>query len=183
MDCINGWALKFVRWGMGLAMLGLITGYFPLGHYLMMGAIPSCPSAPVHGHTVLLSFVGMTMFGLVYHALPSWMRGSEHPLGLVRLHFWLSTVGVIGVCINGTIGYEVLTMFVAPDFYYAGSEAQGTRNLWFAMDGLFLTAYAAGCLVFLYILVRKTAYAPLAVPGTGGGTQVNSALHPVRSQS
>ncbi len=156
MDSMNNWALKFIRWGMGLTVLGLITGYFPLGHYLMMGAIPSCPSAPVHGHTILLSFVGMTQFGLVYRALPAWMTG-EPPLRLVRAHFWLITIGVIGVCLNGTVGYELIGLF-RPEFYYAGAAAPAARNLWFAIDGAFLTTYAAGCIVFLYIVVNKTSY-------------------------
>ena len=91
---------KFVRWGMGLSIVGLIAGYVPLGHYLMMGAIPSCPAAPVHGHAILLSFVGMTMFGLAYRALPAWMGPSEPPVGLVRMHFWLAVAGVLGVAIQ-----------------------------------------------------------------------------------
>jgi hypothetical protein len=74
---MNNWALKFIRWGMGLTVLGLITGYFPLGHY---------------------------------------------------------------------------------DFYYAGTAAAAARTLWFAIDGTFLTIYAAGCIVFLYIVVKKTEY-------------------------
>jgi hypothetical protein len=156
MHSMNNWALKFIRWGMGLTVLGLLTGYFPLGHYLMMGAIPSCPSAPIHGHTILLSFVGMTLFGLVYRALPSWMTG-EPPVHLIRLHFWLTVIGVIGVCLNGTIGYELIAA-VRPDFYYAGTAAAAARNLWFAIDGTFLTMYAAGCIVFLYIVVKKTSY-------------------------
>jgi hypothetical protein len=162
VDSMSNWALKFIRWGMGLTVLGLITGYFPLAHYLMKDALPSCPTAPVHGHTILLSFVGMTMFGLAYRALPTWMREREPPLGLVRLHFWLTVVGVIGVSFNGTIGYEVIGAF-QPDFYYVGSEAQNARNLWFAIDGAFLTLYAAGCIVFLYIVTKKTAYATAAV--------------------
>ena len=180
MGSISNYALKFIRWGMGLATLGLITGYFPLGHYLVMGAIPSCPSAPVHGHTILLSFVGMTMFGLVYGALPMWMRTTELPVKLVGVHFWLTTVGVIGVCINGTIGYEVLGLFVQPDFYYLGSDGQGVRNVWFVIDGLFLTAYAVGCLVFLYIVVTKTAYTSsvTAMSGANGGAQADQASHP-----
>ena len=32
MDAMNNWALKFVRWGMGLSVVGLVTGYVPLGH-------------------------------------------------------------------------------------------------------------------------------------------------------
>lgn len=157
MDSLNNWALKFIRWGMGLTVLGLLTGYFPLGHYLMKDSLPSCPAAPVHGHTILLSFVGMTIFGLAYRALPSWMHG-EPPLRLVAAHFWLTVIGVIGVSVNGTIGYELLGAF-QPDFYYVGPQAQAVRNLWFAIDGVFLTMYAAGCLIFLHIVVNKTAYA------------------------
>lgn len=162
MNSMNNWALKFVRWGMGLTILGLITGYIPLGHYLMMGAIPSCPAAPVHGHTIMLSFVGMTVFGLAYRALPAWMGNAEPPLGLVRMHFWLAVIGVIGVCVNGTIGYELLTLVVQPEFYYLGAEGEAIRNLWFGIDGAFLTLYGAGCVIFLYILMKKTAYAPAA---------------------
>jgi hypothetical protein len=161
VDSMNNWALKFVRWGMGLAVLGLVTGYFPLGHYLMKDALPSCPTAPVHGHTILLSFVGMTMFGLAYRALPAWMQGIEAPLALVRWHFWLAVIGIVGVSVNGTIGYELLGL-LQPDFYYAGSAGQNVRNLWFAIDGAFLTLYAAGCFVFLYIVVGKTSYARAA---------------------
>src|ERR1700752_2568437 len=97
MDAMNNWALKFVRWGMGLSVVGLVTGYLPLGHYLMMGAIPSCPAAPVHGHAILLIFVGMTIFGLAYRALPGWMGPGEPPVRLVRMHFWLAVIGVVGV--------------------------------------------------------------------------------------
>jgi cbb3-type cytochrome oxidase subunit 1 len=161
VDTMSNWALKFIRWGMGLTVLGLVTGYFPLGHYLMGGAIPSCPSAPIHGHTILLSFVGMTVFGLAYRALPAWMTG-EPPIRLVRSHFWLAAIGVIGVCLNGTIGYEALTL-MEPEFYYAAPGPATARNLWFAIDGLFLTMYAAGCLVFLYIVVKKTAYQTAAL--------------------
>ena len=45
-NSLNNWSLKFVRWGMGLSILGLISGYVPLGHYLMKDSLPSCPAAP-----------------------------------------------------------------------------------------------------------------------------------------
>jgi hypothetical protein len=158
MNTLSDWALKFVRWGSGLGVVGLITGYFPLGHYLMKDSLPSCPAAPVHGHTILLSFVGMTIFGLAYGVMPQWLAAKEPPLSLVRTHFWLVVFGTIGVCVNGTIGYEVLAMFVKPGFYYAGHAAQGVRNLWFGIDGIFLSIYGAGCGVFLYVLMKHTAY-------------------------
>lgn len=160
MDALSNSALKFVRWGMGLSVLGLVTGYLPLGHYLMKDSLPSCPTAPVHGHVILLSFVGMTMFGLAYRALPAWMGNRQPPLGLIRAHFRLAVAGVIGISVNGTIVYEVLGHLVQPGFYYAGPDAQSVRNLWFALDGTFLTLYAAGCAIFLYIVMTRTAYAP-----------------------
>ena len=144
------WSLKFLRWGMGLTILGLITGYFPLAHYLMKDAIPSCPAAPVHGHTILLSFVGMTLFGLIYRTL------DNAPVPLVRAHFWLAVIGTVGVCVNGTIGYEILSMLVQPDFYYNGPAGSAVRNLWFGIDGVFLTIYGAGCVILFYILMTKT---------------------------
>lgn len=157
MFTLNDWSLKFVRWGMGLAVVGLVTGYLPLGHYLMKDSLPSCPAAPVHGHTILLSFIGMSLFGLLYRALPSWNARSEPPLHLVRLHFQLVVTGILGVAVNGTIGYELLAM-LSPDFYYAGAQAQTIRNLWFAIDGVFLTVYGGGCAVFLVVLMKTTRY-------------------------
>src|SRR6185503_12457827 len=155
-NSLNNWSLKFVRWGMGLSILGLIAGYLPLGHYLMKDSLPSCPAAPVHGHTILLSFVGMTLFGVAYLVLRQWSEGGP-PLSWIRLHFWLVVVGTIGVVLNGTIGYEVLGMFLQ-DFYYAGAAGQKVRNVWFGIDGIFLTIYGAGSAVFLYVLMKYTRY-------------------------
>jgi hypothetical protein len=152
---VQDWGLKFIRWAMGLSIAGLITGYLPLGHYLMKDALPSCPAAPVHGHTILLSFVGMTLFGLVYSVIP--LNGVP-PLGLIRAHFWLAVTGTIGVAANGTIGYEILGIFGQKGFYYIGPEGQAIRNLWFGIDGVFLTIYGCGCVILFYILMKRTAY-------------------------
>jgi hypothetical protein len=155
---MNDWALRFIRWGMGLTILGLITGYLPLGHYLMKDSLPSCPMAPVHGHTILLSFVGMPLFGLIYRALPAWMGKGDPPLGLVKAHFWLAVIGILGVFLNGTFGYELLGMLVQHDFYYIGPPGQAVRNLWFGIDGAFLTLYGAGCVILWYVVMNRTAY-------------------------
>ena len=164
MRSVSDWALRFIRWGSGLGIVGLITGYFPLGHYLMKDSLPSCPAAPVHGHTILLSFVGMTLFGLVYAVMPQWSGGNQAPLALIRLHFWLVVTATIGVVVNGTIGYEVLGMVVQPDFYYIGPAGQAVRNLWFGIDGVFLTIYGIGSAVFLYVLKRSTVYSAVSGP-------------------
>jgi hypothetical protein len=158
MMSVNDWGLKFLRWGMGLSVVGLVTGYLPLGHYLMKDALPSCPAAPVHGHTILLSFVGMSLFGLIYRTIADSMESGDSPLALIRLHFWLAVIGTIGVAVNGTIGYEILSMTAQPHFYYNGPQGQAVRNLWFGVDGLFLTIYGIGCAILLYLLITKTSY-------------------------
>lgn len=158
MLTISDWGLKFVRWGSGLGIAGLITGYFPLAHYLMKDSIPSCPAAPIHGHTILLSFVGMTIFGLVYLAMPQWSGGRQPSLGMVRTHFWLAVIGVAGECLNGTIGYEILGLFVQRHFYYNGPQGQFVRNIWFGLDGVFLSIYGIGSCIFLMVLLKNTTY-------------------------
>jgi nitric oxide reductase large subunit len=167
MESIRDWSLKFVRWGIGLSIVGAITGYIPLGHYLMDDAIPSCPSAPIHGHVALLGFVGMTVFGLVYAALPTWMHGAALPLGLIRTHFWLSVVSIIGVLVNGELVYEVLR-HTQPDFYYLAADGQAVRNIWFAIDGAFLTLYGIGCGIFATIVMSRTSYARDSRPAPNG---------------
>ncbi len=148
-------ALRFIRWGTGLLILGLATGYGPLGHYLMGGAIPSCPAAPVHGHTILLGWVGMTIFGLVYRVLPHWANGKPPALGVARAHFYFSVVGVLGNLANGGFGYAILSLLY-PGFYYEPDMA--ILRLWFSISGIFLSLYGLGCVLFLWVVLRSTAY-------------------------
>ena len=95
----------------------------------MKDSLPSCPAAPVHGHVILLSFVGMSVFGLLYRGLLGWMSSNDLPWGLIRAHFIMTVIGVMGICLNGTLGYEVLALFVQPHFYYIAGEGQTVRNL------------------------------------------------------
>jgi hypothetical protein len=129
-------ALRFIRWSSGLLVLGLITGYGPLGHYLMAGVKVACPWAPIHGHVALLGWLGMAVFGLVYKALPSWAHGVLPSLRLAQAHFYVCAVAVLGVLANGIIGYRILDVFFA-GFYYEPKTA--VLNLWLSIDGAFLT--------------------------------------------
>ena len=148
--------LRFVRWGAGLLMLGLLTGYGPLGHYLSGGVAHACPWAPVHGHVATLGWMGMTLFGLVYRAVPSWANGAKPALRLAQVHFIVSVVAVLGVFANGIIGYRILDALV-DGFYYRPDTP--TLNLWLSIDGIFLSLYGVGCLLFLSALLHSTRYA------------------------
>jgi heme/copper-type cytochrome/quinol oxidase subunit 1 len=150
---MQGLSLRFVRWGAGLLVLGLLTGYGPLGHYLMGGVKVRCPWAPVHAHVVLLGWVAFTLFGLVYRALPEWGSPTATTVKLATVHFWLSVVSVLGVYANGTFGYRLLDR-MSPRFYYRPDEA--TLRLWLTIDGGLLTLFAVGCTLFIWVLFGIT---------------------------
>lgn len=100
----------------------------------------------------------MSIFGLLYKALPNWLaEGQEPPLHLIRLHLLFSIVAVVGVLINGTVGYEFLNHFMQQGFYYLEEEGQFVRNIWFSIDGLFLSIYAAGVAIIFFIFMKYTS--------------------------
>ena len=142
-------ALRFVKWGTGLLVLGLLTGYGPLGHYLHGGVKIACPWAPVHGHVALLGWLGMTVFGLVYHALPDWGTPSASATKLAKGHFWLAVIGVLGVWANGILGYRLIGK-ISPGFYYKPDTPR--LNLWLSIDGWFLSLFAIGCVLFMLVV-------------------------------
>lgn len=148
-------SLRFVKWGSALLVLGVWTGYGPLHHYLHGRMQPSCPWAPVHGHVVLLGWVGFTLFGLVYRALPDWGIPGPRAVKLAAGHFWLSLVSVLGVWINGIFGYRYIDR-LSPGFYYQPDTEK--LRLWLSIDGGFLTLFAAGCILFLLVIFGNVKY-------------------------
>jgi len=102
----------------------------------------------------LLGWVGFTLFGLVYKALPDWGTPTASSIRLAAAHFWLAVVSVVGINLNGTFGYRWLNS-ISPSFYYRPDPA--TLNLWLSIDGGFLTLYGAGSILFIWVLLGVTA--------------------------
>ena len=148
-------ALRFIRWSTGFLVVGLLTGYGPLAHYLHGGVEVACPWAPVHGHVSLLGWLGMAVFGLVYKQLPSWSNGASPSLRLARAHFLACLGGVLGVYANGIFGYRALNL-VSDGFYYVPDTK--VLNLWLSIDGAFLSLYGVGCVLFLIVVFSSTRY-------------------------
>lgn len=142
-------ALRFVKWGTAFLVLGLLSGYGPLAHYLHGGVEVACPWAPIHGHVALLGWMGMTLFGLVYRALPRLGTPKPNAPKLANLHLWIAGLGVLGVWGNGLFGYRLLD-HLSPSFYYLPETE--TLNLWLSIDGAFLTVYAIGCTLLMVVV-------------------------------
>jgi heme/copper-type cytochrome/quinol oxidase subunit 1 len=149
-------SLRFIRWSVGLLLLGLLTGYGPLGHYLLGGVEHACPWSPIHGHIGILGWIGMTIFGLVYQAIPRWANGKSPSLRLAKAHFVICVTAVLGIMANGIFGYRLLDL-ISPSFYYIPNKQY--LNLWLSIDGIFLTLYGLGCAIFMIVVLRSTEYA------------------------
>jgi cbb3-type cytochrome oxidase subunit 1 len=142
-------SLRFIKWGTALLVLGVWTGYGPLGHYLHGGVEVACPWAPVHGHVVLLGWVGFTLFGLVYRVLADWGTPGANTPKLAAAHFWLSVASVLGVWINGIFGYRMINR-ISPGFYYKPDTER--LNLWLSIDGWCLSLFGIGAVFFIVVV-------------------------------
>lgn len=105
-------AASFIRWGLGLFVLGLIIGYPPLVHYLQMALQGpnwmtsanvtlwlGCPYA------VQIGALGMVAIGAVYGLFPADELEAE---ARDYTALWLCVVGLLAVVIVGFVGYLVL---------------------------------------------------------------------------
>ncbi|OYX43805.1 MAG: hypothetical protein B7Z02_07545 [Rhodobacterales bacterium 32-67-9] len=74
---------NFLVIGSVYLLFGILMGMY-------MGGSGDLTFAPVHAHINLLGFTLMTLFGLVYRALPTMADSS-----LARVHFWLHQIGAL----------------------------------------------------------------------------------------
>jgi hypothetical protein len=150
---------KFIRWGLGLFIFGLIIGYGPLAHYLH-GALEQTGEAFLKNvtlwfgcpwtlsvYTVQVGALSMVAIGAVYWLLPVDHLDSE---ARDRAALLLCVAGLIGVFLTGYVGYFVVNA-IWPSFYY--TPVPIGKNVWLIAQGLSLTLYLIG-VVLAYMSIR-----------------------------
>src|SRR6516162_1632184 len=150
---------KFIRWGLGLFIFGLIIGYGPLAHYLH-GALEQTGEAFLKNvtlwfgcpwtlsvYTVQVGALGMVAIGAVYWLLPADHLDSE---ARDYTALWLCVAGLIAVFLTGYVGYFVVNA-IWPSFYYT-PVAIG-KNVWLIAQGLSITLFLIG-VVLAYMSIR-----------------------------
>lgn len=76
----------------------------------LMGGMPAFRNivdSGVHGHRIvlahthinLLGWVEMAIFGSIYYLVPRLVRKPIHSLRLVKVHFWMHNLGLLGVVV------------------------------------------------------------------------------------
>lgn len=70
-----------------------------------------------HAHVNLLGWVEMAIFGAIYYLVPRLVRRPIYSLKLVKVHFWMHNVGLVGMVVlftlAGVIG-GIASMEISP---------------------------------------------------------------------
>ncbi len=158
---------KFIRWGLGLFIFGLVIGYGPLLHYLH-GALEetgeaflknvtlwfACPWT-LATYTVQVGALGMVAIGAVYWLLPADKVDIER---LDHAALWLCVAGLIAIFLTGYVGYFVVNA-IWPSFYYTPVAAG--KNVWLIAQGFSIALYLIG-VVLAYLSIRHVTEFQLA---------------------
>jgi len=104
-----------------------------------------------HTHINLLGWVEMAIFAGVYYIIPRLVRRPIYSVWLVKAHFWVHNLGLIGMVVffttAGVIG-GTASMHVPPN------EVETLVHPWLALVGLFGSLVLAANCIWAYNIFR-----------------------------
>jgi len=107
-----------------------------------------------HTHINLLGWVEMAIFAAVYYIVPRLVKRPIYSLTLVKVHFWMHNVGLLGMVIffamAGTLG-GMASVNQSPE------EVEAIVKPLLAYMGIFGTTVLAANFVWAYNLFRTTS--------------------------
>jgi hypothetical protein len=155
-------AARFIEWGLGLGLFGLLLGFGIIAHYLHGAQHPTgeeflknislwfaCPWT-LSVYTIQLGGLGMVVYGVVFLVL-----GKLHPEVEVgpsgQAAFWLSVVSLLAIFCTGYAGYFAFDA-VWPQFYYKPVEAG--KNAWLLAQAACIAGYFVASILVTHNLRR-----------------------------
>ena len=166
---------KFIRWGLGLFILGFIVGFIPILHYIH-GAVAGdvgpaflknmtlwwgCPAVLME-YTLKTGGLGMVAIGLCYLVLPR--AGAAAPVsGGERMAPVLCFVGLLGATVYMAVGYVVCNL-IWPNFYFQPVETG--KDVWLAGQLIGIAIYFYGIAVAFGQLRRHHIKSDSVIPTT-----------------
>jgi len=143
---------KYIRWGLGLFIFGLVFGFIPMAHY-MHGSFEPVEAAFLQRVTlwwgcaftlaVYVAQVGglaMTVIGLCYVVLAR-DGAMTSVTAAERIAPVLCATAIIAEFVAGVAGYYAVAA-VWPNFYYGAITAG--RVTWLALQGVCIVVYVVG---------------------------------------
>lgn len=146
-------AAAFIRWGLGLFILGLIMGYAPVVHYLQ-NALEVRTGSPLENLTlwlgcpyaVQIGALGMIAIGAIYGLFPADELEAETR---DYMALWLCSGGLIAIAVIGYGGYFALN--TVSRFAFGAQPARET--VWLYALSFSAAAYMIGvALAYVSIL-------------------------------
>jgi ABC-type antimicrobial peptide transport system permease subunit len=153
---VVGLGAKFIRWGLGLGVFGILLGFGVIGHYLHdaqhptgeaflknMGLWYACPWT-LSVYAIQLGSLGMVVYGAVYLILGN---SRAHQASPANAGFWLCVVSLIAIFCTGYIGYFIVDK-IWPGFYYVPIEAG--KQVWLLAQLICIVCYFIGAILVWY---------------------------------
>ena len=153
--------VRFIRWGLGLFIFGLIFGFGLLGYYFH-GTIESamlegngaqlwlnCPWT-FGTYFVQVGGLGMVAIGTVYWLLPGDKLETE---SVDYTALWLCIAGLISTFLASYVGYFAVNS-IWPSFFYK-PITQG-MNAWIALQAVSVALYLFGVILAYASIIYVT---------------------------
>lgn len=137
------YAIIGFSWGAvmgGVPAFRYFVDHAPHGHLIVLA----------HAHVNLLGWVEMAIFGALYYVVPRVARCPIHSLRLVKVHFWMHNVGLIGMVV-----FFTAAGLIGGTSSDAGIESTVTRLM--AFVGIFGTLVLLANIIWGYNLFRTGA--------------------------
>src|SRR5215470_4073440 len=146
---------RFVKWGLGLFIFGILLIFGPIAHYCV-GA--NHPTGEAFLHNVSLWFacpwtlavavmqaggLGMVVLGLT-RLQTARLSERSAATGDSPTALWLCIIGLLGAFAVGYPGYFVFDA-IWPSYYY--TPVQAGKNAWLLGQALFIFIYFGGALM------------------------------------
>lgn len=107
-----------------------------------------------HTHINLLGWVEMAIFAAVYYIIPRLVQRPIYSIGLVKAHFWIHNIGLVGMVllftIAGVLGGKA-------SVYSTPAEVELIVKPWLATMGMFGTLVLLANLIWAYNLFKTCA--------------------------
>ncbi len=107
-----------------------------------------------HTHINLLGWVEMAIFAAIYYVIPRLVGRHIYSVTLVKVHFWVHNIGLIGMVmlftIAGVLG-GTASVVMSPD------EVEQIVKPWLAAMGMFGTLVLIANLIWAYNLAKTCA--------------------------
>ena len=143
---------KYIRWGFGLFVFGLVFGFVPMGHY-MIGSFETVQEAFLKNVTLWwgcawtlavyvaqLGSLAMIVIGLCYVVLAR-DGAMTSVTSAERIAPALCAVGILAEFLAGVAGYYAV-LAVWPNFYY--TPITHGKVTWLALQAVCISIYVLG---------------------------------------